>query len=200
MPTENPGQPPPSTRDETPGLIRWSVLGITGVVVIGVYMYMAHSVGLETFSPHPADQYYNLLVQGFREGQLSLKKDAPPGLALLADPYNATLDVYNQPGFDRILDTSYYKGRLYLYFGVTPALLLFWPFVALTGHYLFHGQAVVVFCSIGFLGSATLLTALWRRYFAEVSLGGVAACTLALGPGTGGPVILPQSEIGRAHV
>ena len=175
--------------------MQWSVLGIACVLVIGVYTYMAHSVGLETFSPHAADQYYNLLVQGFRGGQLSLKKEAPPGLAQLADPYTANLDAFHRSGSDRILDMSYYKGRLYLYFGVTPALLLFWPFVALTGHYLFHGQAVAIFCAIGFLASGALLFALWRRYFADVSVGVVVACTLALGLATGVPVVLPQCDV-----
>jgi Flp pilus assembly protein TadD len=163
-------------------------------LVIGVYVYAAHSVGLESSSPRAGDQYYNLLVQGFRHGHLSLKKEAPPGLAQLADPYSANLDAY-QSSADRILDLSYYKGRFYLYFGVTPALLLFWPFVALTGHYLLYGQAVAIFCAIGFLASGALLFALWRRCFAEVNAGVVAACILALGLATGVPVILPQCDV-----
>ena len=94
-----------------------------------------------------------------------------------------------------MLDLSYYKGRLYLYFGVTPALILFWPFAALTGHYLFSRQAVAIFCVIGFLASVGLLRALWRRYFAEVSVGVVVACVLALGLATGVPVMLPRSDV-----
>ena len=71
-----------------------------------------------------------------------------------------------------LLDMSYYKGKLYLYFGVTPAVVLFWPYVALTGHYLSQKDAAVIFCVVGFLASVGLLCALWRRYFAEVSVGG----------------------------
>ena len=74
-------------------------------------------------------------------------------------------------------------------------MILFWPFVALTGHYLFHRQAVVIFCAIGFLASVGLLRAMWRRYFAEVSVGVVAACVLALGLATGVPVLLPRSAV-----
>ncbi len=79
--------------------------------------------------------------------------------------------------------------------GGTPALILFWPFAALTGKYLLHRQAVAIFCAIGFLTSAGLLRALWRRYFSGVSVGVVAACTLALGLGTGVPVLLSQSDV-----
>ncbi len=62
-----------------------------------------------------------------------------------------------------LMDLSYYHGKLYLYFGVTPALVLFWPYAALTGHYLWHKEAVVVFCATGFLASVGLLCAVWRR-------------------------------------
>ena len=66
----------------------WRVLGAVCALVIGIYAYMAQSGLLEPVSPNAADTYYNLLVQGFRAGQLSLKKEAPPGLAQLADPYD----------------------------------------------------------------------------------------------------------------
>ena len=180
------------------GKSRWMQCGVLGAVcalVIGVYAYAAHSGSLESLSLNAADTYYNLLVQGFRAGQLSLKKEVPPGLAQLADPYDPTANALYRSASYRMLDMSYYKGRLYLYFGVTPALILFWPFVALTGHYLFHRQAVAIFCALGFLASVGLLRALWRRYFAEVSVGVVAACALALGLATGVPVLLPRSDV-----
>jgi tetratricopeptide (TPR) repeat protein len=93
------------------------------------------------------------------------------------------------------LDLSYYKGKLYLYFGVTPAVLLFWPYVTLTGHYLFFKEAVVFFCVVGFLASVGLLRAIWRRYFPEVSVGVVAAGTLALGLTTFVPSLLARCDV-----
>jgi tetratricopeptide (TPR) repeat protein len=180
------------------GKCRWMQCGVFGAVcalVIGLYAYTAHSGWLELMSLNAADTYYNLLVQGFRAGQLSLKKEAPPGLAQLADPYDPTANALYLSASYRMLDMSYYKGRLYLYFGVTPALILFWPFAALTGHYLFHRQAVAIFCALGFLVSVGLLRALWRRYFAEVNVGVVAACVLGLGLATGVPVLLPRSDV-----
>jgi tetratricopeptide (TPR) repeat protein len=74
-------------------------------------------------------------------------------------------------------------------------LILFWPYVALTGHYLFHRQAVAIFCAMGFLASVGLLRGLWRRYFSEVSVGVVAACALALGLATGVPVMLSRCDV-----
>jgi tetratricopeptide (TPR) repeat protein len=173
----------------------WIPLVLVCSLVIGIYAYMTQSGLLELLSPSASETPYNLLVQGFREGHLSLKKEVPPEFTRLADPYDpAANDLYRVPPY-RLLDLSYYKGRLYLYFGITPALILFWPYVALTGQYLFQRQAVAIFCSLGFLASAGLLRALWRRYFSEVSVGVVAALTLALGLATGLPALLSASDV-----
>jgi tetratricopeptide (TPR) repeat protein len=168
----------------------WKLLAAASAAVVGVYAYTAHSGFLASASLNAADTCYNLLVQGFRVGQLNLKKDVPPGLAQLADPYDRTANTQYA-----VLDLSYYKGKLYLYFGVTPAVVLFWPYVALTGHYLSQKDAALIFCVIGFLASVGLLCALWRRYFAEASIGVVAACVLALGLATGVPVILSRCDV-----
>src|ERR1017187_2594955 len=142
-----------------------------------------------------ADAYYNLLVRGFRDGQLSVKREAPLGLRQLPDPYDPIQHfMYQGPPY-RVAELSYYKGQLFLYFGVTPALLLFWPYATLTGGYLFHREAVPIFCAIGFLVSVGLLWAMWRRYFAEVSVWVGAACALALGLATGLPGLVTQSDV-----
>jgi len=176
----------------------WRLLAAVCVLVVGVYGYMAQSPIWEpwkSWSPGAANVAYNRLVQGFRAGQLRLKLDVPPGLTELPDPYDPTAnDPYRETPY-KFHDLSYYKGRLYLYFGVTPAVLLLWPFAVLTGHYLLHCEAVLIFCTIGFLVSMGLLRALWRRYFAEVSVGVVAACAVALGLATGVPALLSWAGV-----
>ncbi|MGO9244950.1 MAG: tetratricopeptide repeat protein [Verrucomicrobiia bacterium] len=158
-------------------------------VVIAVYVYTAHPGFVTSWSLNPADNYYNLLVQSFGAGQLSLKKDVPPGLSQLADPYDpAAYGAYS------LLDISYYKGKLYLYFGPVPALLLFWPYVALTGSYLPQKDAVVIFCLVGFLASVGLLWAIRRRYFASVSIVVLVTGALALGLATLTPFLLARCE------
>jgi len=167
-------------------------------LVIGIYAYMSQSPiwePWESWSPGAANAPYNLLVQGFRAGQLSLKLDVPPAMVQLANPYDPTAnDLYRETPY-KFHDLSYYQGRLYLYFGVAPAVLLFWPFAAVTGHYLLHREAVLIFCTIGFLVSTGLLRALWRRYFAEVSVGVVAACAVALGLASGTPALLSWAGV-----
>ncbi len=173
----------------------WRVLVGVCVVVIGIYAYTAHSGYFVSSSLNPGDEYYNLLVQGFRAGQLNVKADVPPALARLANPYDATAHAPYP-----VLDMSYYKGKLYLYFGATPALVLFWPYVALTGSYLPQKDAGVLFCLVGFLATVGLLFALWRRYFAEISVVIVGAGALALGLATCTPLLLARCDVHEVSI
>jgi len=161
-------------------------LGMVCALVIGIFAWSAEPGFLELASPSAADSYYNLLVQGFRAGQLNVKRAAPPGLAQLADPYDPAINAsYVWDKRYLSYEMSYYNGKLYLYFGVTPALVLFWPYVALTGHYLLHKDAVVIFFAMSFLLAAGLLRAVWRHYFPEVSVWVAAVGLLTLGLATG---------------
>jgi len=188
-------QPAP-TRAATSAWVPRVILGTICALVIMFFASSARPGWLGMRSSRAEDAYYNLLVRGFRAGQLDLKTEVPPGLAHLADPYDpvANADYLLVDGHP-LWDLSFYHGKLYLYFGVAPALVLFWPYAALTGHYLWHKDAVVVFCAIGFLASVGLLCSVWRRYFPEIGLGVAAAGTLALGLAGFTPIILPRAEI-----
>jgi Tfp pilus assembly protein PilF len=181
------------------GDIQWmchAVFGMACALVIGIFAWSAESGHLELVSPHAEDTYYNLLVRGFRSGQLNVKREAPPGLTQLADPYDpAVNESYIWDLRHLSYDMSYYRGKLYLYFGVTPALVLFWPYVTLTGHYLPHKDAVVIFYVLGFLVAVGLLHAVWRRYFPEVSVWVATVGILALGLATGMLEVLSQCDV-----
>jgi tetratricopeptide (TPR) repeat protein len=166
---------------------RYAVLAAVCALVIGIYARTANSGVLELMGSGAQDSFYNLQVQGFRDGHLSVKRQLPPEFG---DPPRFKWE--GNYGFD---DLSYYKGKLYLYFGVTPAVALFWPYVALTGHYLLHKDAAVIFFSAGFLAGAALLWAVWRRYFKESGVGVLAAGTLALGLGNFAPAILGRCDV-----
>jgi Flp pilus assembly protein TadD len=169
-------------------------------LVVGVYAYAAYSGFMATPDQQAAEGCYNQLVEAFQAGQLNLKVDVPAGLTQLANPYDPTANAPYRTLKYGLYDLSYYKGKLYLYFGVTPAVLLFWPFVALTGHYLYNGQAVVIFCALGFLGSVGILWGLWRRYFPGVSLWVAAAGALALGLAPGVLMLLPRSNVNEVAI
>ena len=159
-------------------VVRRTIFCVTCVLVIE---FLIWGVAPELTALKKADAkdcYYNLLVQGLRAGQLNLKKEPPPRLKQLANPYDP---VANVPYTSEVGDLSYYQGKLYLYFGLTPALTLFWPYTVLTGHYLQDIYASLIFYITGFLAAAGLLYAIWRRYFPNVGIGMAMAGIFTMG-------------------
>ena len=93
----------PGTRRAPP-----AVLVAVCALVIGVYAWSAKSGRMELWSLQAKNSYYNLLVQGFRDGQLNLKREVPPGLAQLADPYDPLDNSPYLSTDNPLLDLSYY--------------------------------------------------------------------------------------------
>ncbi len=125
--------------------------------------------------------YFNYLVSGFRKGSLALDIKVSDELKASKDPYNPAMRI---PG-SAPHDVSYYNGRFYLYFGVVPVVLLFWPFRALTGCDLSMPCAAVIYGVGAFWLVAWLWLRLVRDHFPRASLasklGGLIAVGLAGG-------------------
>ena len=178
------------------GWLRGCALGTVAAMIIGIFYASANSGALELLCAQPRETYYNLLVEGFKNGHLNVNREAPPALAKLADPFDPAANLPVRWDNRRpVHDLSYYHGKLYLYFGVTPALVLFWPFATLTGHYLFHRDATVIFFAVGFLAASGLLLAIRRRYFAEIREWVAVAGIIALGLASGIPMVVARSDV-----
>jgi len=111
-------------------------------------------------------RYYADLAQGFRYGHLFIPTKPDPLLTELADPY----DPANWRGKIEVpMDISYYEGRYYLYWGPTPAVILY----ALQPFYPGRiGDLFLVFafvCGI-FLFQILILIVLWDKYFQELPI------------------------------
>lgn len=170
-----------------------AIFGLVCALVVGAFIWSAEPGFLEFF---PGDAYYNLLVEGFRAGQLNVNRDPAPGLAQLSNPYSpAANGPFVGDEHHLAYDMSYYHGKLYLYFGITPALVLFWPYAILTGHYLSQTSATVIFCSLGFLAAAGILYQAWRRYFPQVSVWAAASGVIAIGFATGILELLSSCDV-----
>src|ERR1035438_1482214 len=89
-------------------------------------------------------EYYALLTDAFLAGQTSLLVQPAAELLALPDPYDSSAN-----GRFRLHDASLYHGKYYLYFGPTPALVLFLPYKVLTGSHLPARVAVASFCAGG---------------------------------------------------
>jgi hypothetical protein len=185
--------PAPAVPDGPQRRVHFGRILVLGAALCGVIGFYAWDV-----SPsHPVfnaldgdNSYYNLLIQGFRGGHLSLAKVPPAGLLQLKNPYDPTA---NAPF--GMHDVSFYKGKYYLYFGVTPALVLYWPMAALSGRYLNDTEAVFILATVGFLASVWVLLKVRRRYFSSFGSQADLAAVIAAGLITMVPVMLRRQQV-----
>ena len=80
------------------------------------------------------NQYYSL-AEAFHEGQLYLKEEPPEFLKKMENPYDTDLRSFlaSEAGEIARWDHAYYNGHYYVYFGVVPELLFYYPYYELAG-------------------------------------------------------------------
>ena len=127
--------------------MEFRLASVAFIAVIATYLFLGGMGDTGFGNQHPSDAAYNLLARGLMHGQLSLDKEAPPSLAQLGDPYDPSANGAARDPRDRLNDLSYFHGKLYLYFGIAPALFVFIPWHLVTGGWLPHWTAVVLLCS-----------------------------------------------------
>jgi hypothetical protein len=167
-----------------------AVLCAACVAVVSIYFWIARPAVSQLGNPTAREAYYNLLVDGFRDGHLYLKKEPPPEMARLANPYDP-----QQNSAYRLHDATYFKGRYYIYFGATPALVLLLPYTMLTGEYLWHSETVAIFCAGSFLVAVILLAAAQRRYFPKTGPMVMGALVAGLGLANAMPIMLRRPDV-----
>ncbi len=147
------------------------------LLVCGFFHWTVKSSG--GFGAPGDEDYYNFLVRGWRSGQLHMSKEPSPEMLALADPYDPT-----QNSTARLAHASYFKGRYYLYFGATPAVLVMLPYGLLTGRELGTTTTLFVFCVIGFVTASLLWLKVRHDYFPGSTRWIGPAGVLVLGFGT----------------
>lgn len=132
---------------------------------------------------------YNYLTDALAAGQLYLLQDPPRELVMLRNPYDPRQNTKN------CSDLSLYKGRYFIYFGLTPVLLFFGPLRILGfGHVAQNLGAATFFC-VAFLASLAFLRALTRACKLRPGLWLQLMAVLALGLGNAVPYLLRRPAI-----
>ena len=156
-----------------------------GLVALMVGLFYANflSPDLEDsrarFRPH---RYYDLQVRAWLDGRLDLPMPLPPEFLALPDPYDpASNERFRMAGEYGIHDLSFYRGKVYMYWGPVPALFTFLPWRVITGVALPSAWAGWTFAFGGWLMSAMLLTRLQSRQWPLASPVLLGLALLALG-------------------
>ncbi len=161
-----------------------------GVAIGWFYTWTARSTDPWQFGIEQRD-YYNLLIDGWLDGQLHLKVDVPPELLALRDPYDPRV----RPPDLGLHDATFYRGKYFLYFGAAPVVVLMLPFRLLTGIDLPLAAAVLAFAYAGFLATSALWLAIRRRYFPGCGAFVSAGMVLTLGLVNLGPVLVRRPQM-----
>lgn len=104
---------------------KWLLIGESQRGVAWSYFKCAAGYGDLTTRQPPS--YYGLLTEALAAGEVHLKLIPDPKFLRLADPY-AGPQATSRPH-----DMSFYRGKFYHYYGITPAVELMLPWHLLTG-------------------------------------------------------------------
>jgi hypothetical protein len=151
------------------------IIGHVWAFVLVIYVWY---VTFGTFTEWRAStRYYSLLADAFGKGQLHV--DVEPGAALLAadDPYN---NEGRPPFDDDVWDLSLYKGKLYLYWGPVPALLMTPVQLALKTDIPDLFPVFFFFCGLLVINTLILLK-MRTLFFPDIPIRYVVASLLVLG-------------------
>jgi hypothetical protein len=146
---------------------------LLAALLLGIFAFYWWTANTSYYPPQVGpnvEDRYNLLTDGFTHGQLSFRVKPPSGLLALANPYDPDANlVYRQApgGLAYFHDVSLYKGRFYLYFGLTPVVTLFAPFRVLGLGHMSESLAALVYSYAGLLFALLLLRFLVHRYVPE---------------------------------
>lgn len=155
------------------------------------YLWTVRSSGDSWNFGREQNDYYNLLIDGYLDGQLHMKVEVPEALLKLANPY----DPGERPPGLGLHDASFYKGKYYIYFGAAPMVLLMLPFRFITGVDLPLAAAVLIFVYLGFLASTGIYLAVRRRYFPQAGALTVLLGVLVLGLASATPALLRRPDM-----
>lgn len=116
---------------------------------------------------------YHALAESFKEGSFSLLEEPSTVLQNMENPYDYEYrtQVMSEAGEWYKWDHAYYDGKYYVYFGVVPAALFYFPYYMLTGIHL-HTNELIFFLALLFLaGMMGTVHEIIDRWFPKTSLG-----------------------------
>ena len=109
---------------------------------------------------------YEVLARSIKEGHVWLDLPVDPKLDQI-NPYEPTERRDIQAFY--YSDHAYYQGKYYMYFGVVPVILVFLPYLIITGQDLTTYHATQVFAAFAILGIFLLFRMIAKKYFPRMS-------------------------------
>ncbi len=172
---------------------------ITFLVSLSILFVMTSYVWFVSFGrwknwPTISNKYDQLAI-AFEHGSLSLERNPDPALLALPNPY----DPLARAKLKYPLDLSLYKGKYYLYFGPTPALILA-IIQPLTISAIGDQYLVFTFVFGIFIFQLLLILEIWKKFFQSVPVWVMSICIIFIGLVSPFPWLLMQARVYEAAI
>ena len=164
----------------------WTYFIILGLIFY--YYFWTASGGSNNFDPNTnIYNYYNQLADAFVQGKLHLLTEPSKEILESPDPYNPATRIshYFYPW-----DTSLYKGKYYLYYGVTPVITFYLPYKLLIHRSPSDYFAVMIYMFGGLLWTVALLREICNRCFRTIPNWMILTVICVLGLADAAPYML----------
>lgn len=110
---------------------------------------------------------YELLARSMKNGHIYIEYDDVDPILEQINPYDPAQRI--EAGASYHSDNAYYKGHYYMYFGAVPVILLFLPYLIITGQDLTTYHATQIFAAFAIIGIFLLFRQLAKKYFHTMS-------------------------------
>ena len=171
-------------------VMRWVAIGAVIIAMACYYLWQLRAGGDRFDWVHQQNGYYNYLGRAFAHGHLYLPLEPSPQLLAASNPWDKSVDENA-----KMHDMVYFNKRYYLYHGAGPAVLLFTPWILLTGHDMPERFAMFLLCFGGFLFSCGVLLRWLNIAEATPPLPLLTLLLLALGMCTCVPYLLNRVAV-----
>ncbi|MBC7876669.1 MAG: hypothetical protein H7Y59_05800 [Anaerolineales bacterium] len=146
----------------------WAVIFViyAGFITFGTFTSWTHTT-----------HYYTQLADAFNKGNLYIDRQPDKSLLEATDPY----DVINRLPFDdEIWDMSFYKRKLYLYWGPVPALLIA-PIQLILDKKITDNYLVFFFSAGLLIFNSLIILKLRKKFFSEIPVMYAFICIALIG-------------------
>ncbi len=139
----------------------FTILVIVALILFGKRLAVSNERIVS--SPWPHHKQYQELAESLSVGTVKLlNKEPAPELLLKENPYDTiALSAENIP---YNMDYAYYEGSYYVYFGIVPELLLYYPYYKVKGYHLNNYSAQYLLFSVLVIGVFITIRQLIFRY------------------------------------
>ncbi|MBQ6903822.1 MAG: hypothetical protein IJQ26_04820, partial [Lachnospiraceae bacterium] len=149
---------------------------------------------IETYEPLP----HVLLFDAIYNGSPHIRVTPDPRYAEIENPYDYTQKEAAGLHYADWWDYVYYNGKFYVYFGVTPVLLFYFPYYFLKGVLPSYTACSLFLALLGIAGGFLCFEALARRYAEKIPLAALMLTSAAAV--TGSQVWMLQMCPNRYHM